>query len=292
MTAPSSKALIHAMIYMVLGVFCFSILDAVTKKLTEDYGTWQIIMLSRVVTITAMVISVGYQHRSVFAFRTGFLRTHMMRSVLVIATTWTFFECLRYIELADAIAIAFAAPLFITAMSGPILGEKVGWRRWSAVIIGFVGVVIAVEPGRHGIGVGAILALCAALTYAMGQIWLRPLVGREKGHNIIFYGTLFSWLASMWPALLEWQWPTPMGWLLFLIQGLCSTVAQIFMIRAFRVGEASLLAPLEYTALVWAGLFGYIFWDELPTIQVIGGAVLIIAASLYIAHREAMKRKA
>ena len=96
----------------------------------------------------------------------------------------------------------------------------------------------------------------------------------------------------MWPALLEWQWPTPMGWLLFLIQGLCSTVAQIFMIRAFRVGEASLLAPLEYTALVWAGLFGYIFWDELPTIQVIGGAVLIIAASLYIAHREAMKRKA
>lgn len=292
MTAPTSKALLRAMVYMVLAVFCFSVLDAVTKKLTEDYGTWQIIMLSRVVTISAMLASIFYHHRSPLALRTRFVRTHLMRSVLVIITTWTFFECLRYIELADAIAIAFAAPLFMTAMSGPILGEKVGWRRWTAVLIGFVGVMVALQPGRHGIGWGAILVLCSALTYAMGQIWLRPLSGREQGHNIIFYATLFSGIASLWPALLEWQWPTPMAWLLFLIQGSCSTVAQIFMIRAFRVGEASLLAPLEFTALVWAGLFGYLFWDEVPTVQVIAGATIIIAASIYIAHREAKKRNA
>jgi drug/metabolite transporter (DMT)-like permease len=292
MTAPTSKAIVRAMIYMALGVFGFCILDAVTKKLTEDYGNWQIIGLSRVVTITLMTITIGYRHRGLHVLRTSYLRTHLMRSVLVIATTWTFLECLRYLELADAIAIAFAAPLFITAMSGPILGEKVGWRRWTAVLIGFVGVLVALEPGRNGVGWGAILALCAALTYSIGQIWLRPLVGRELGHNIIFYSTLFSGLAALGPAVAEWQWPTPMGWLLFLVQGSCSTLAQIFMIRAFRVGEASLLAPLEYTALVWAGLFGYLFWDEVPTLQVIGGAVIIIAASLYIAHREAKKRNA
>lgn len=291
MTAPTSKAIIRAMLYMALGVFGFCILDALTKRLTEDYGTWQIIFLSRCVTTVAILGLVMRSHGSLMPMRSRFIKTHLMRSILVIATTWTFFECLRYIDLADAIAIAFAAPLFITAMSGPILGEKVGWRRWSAVIVGFVGVIIAVQPGRDGIGYGALLALCAAATYAMLQLWLRPLSGREVSHNIIFYSTFFSGLIALVPALAEWRWPDATGWLLFLAQGSCSTVAQSCMIRAFKVGEASLLAPLEYTALIWAGLFGYLFWDEIPTLQVIGGAVIIIGASLYIAHREAMKRK-
>lgn len=290
LSVPTTKALYRAMLFMALGVFFFSVLDAVTKKLTEDYGTWQISATSRMITITIVTFMILREHRGLHVLRTSFIRTHLMRSVLIVATTWTFFECLRYLELADAIAIAFAAPLFMTAMSGPILGESVGWRRWTAVLVGFVGVVVALEPGRHGISWGAVLALIAALTYAMGQIWLRPLTGREQGHNIVFYGTLFSGLTVLGPAIAEWQWPTPMGWVLFLTQGICSTLGQLSMVRAFRVGEASLLAPLEYTALVWAGLFGYLFWGDVPTLQVIVGATIIICASLYIAHREAMKR--
>jgi len=223
--------------------------------------------------------------------RSGFIKSHMLRSLLIVATTWTFFECLRYLELADAIAIAFAAPLFITAMSGPILGEKVGWRRWTAVILGLVGVVVALQPGRHGISWGALLALIAAITYAMGQLWLRPLAGLEKSHNIVFYGTLFSGLIVLGPAIHEWTWPVnAFDWGLFLLQGSCSTLGQLCMVRAFRVGEASLLAPFEYTALIWAGLFGYIIWGDMPTLQVLGGTAIIICASLYIAHREAVRR--
>ena len=293
MTAPTTKALYRAMFLMALGVFWFSVLDAVTKKLTEGYGTWQISATSRMITLTVVLTMILYQHRSAFALRTTFLVTHMVRSLFVVATTWTFFECLRYLELADAIAIAFAAPLFITAMSGPILGEEVGWRRWSAVIIGFVGVVVALEPGRHGVSWGALLALIAAITYAIGQLWLRPLAGREQGHNIIFYGTLFSLLIVLGPAIHEWKWPVnAFDWGLFLIQGSCSALGQMCMVRAFRVGEASLLAPFEYTALVWAILLGYLVWGDLPTLQVLAGAVIIIAASLYIAHREAVKRGA
>lgn len=293
MTAPTTKALYRAMAFMAFGVFWFSVLDAVTKKLTEGYGTWQISATSRIITIVVMLVMILHQHRGIHVLRTSFVRTHLMRSVLVVATTWTFFECLRYLELADAIAIAFAAPLFITAMSGPILGEKVGWRRWTAVVVGFVGVIVALEPGRHGISWGAVLALIAAVTYAMGQLWLRPLAGREKGHNIIFYSTLFSGLAVLGPAIAEWKWPvTAFDWMLFLVQGSCSTLGQLSMVRAFRVGEASLLAPFEYTALIWAGLFGYIFWGDIPTLQVLFGAFIIIGASLYIAHREAVKRGA
>jgi drug/metabolite transporter (DMT)-like permease len=293
MTAPTTRALYQAMAFMAFGVFWFSVLDAVTKKLTEGYGTWQISATSRFITICAVLVIILHQHRSVLVLRSSFIKTHMLRSLFIVATTWTFFECLRYLELADAIAIAFAAPLFITAMSGPILGEKVGWRRWTAVVVGFVGVVVALEPGRHGVSWGALLALIAAITYAIGQLWLRPLAGREQGHNIVFYGTLFSGLIVLGPAIHEWKWPVnAFDWMLFLVQGSCSTLGQICMVRAFRVGEASLLAPLEYTALVWAGILGYLIWGDIPTLQVLGGAAIIIAASLYIAHREAVKRGA
>jgi len=293
-TAPTTKALYRAMLLMAIGVFWFSVLDAVAKLLLiAGYGTWQISATSRIITIVVMAMMILHQHRGLHVLRTSFIRTHLMRSVLVVATTWTFFECLRYLELADAIAIAFAAPLFITAMSGPVLGEKVGWRRWTAVTIGFVGVVVALEPGRHGVSWGAFLALIAAITYAMGQLWLRPLAGREQGYNIIFYSTLFSGLAVLGPAIAEWKWPiNTFDWFLFLLQGSCSTLGQLFMVRAFRVGEASLLAPFEYTALIWAGLFGYILWGDIPTVQVLAGAAIIICASLYIAHREAVKRGA
>ncbi|MBL8710441.1 MAG: DMT family transporter [Rhodospirillaceae bacterium] len=290
MPTTESRTAIRAMLYMTLGVFGFCVLDALTKRLTEDYGTWQIIFLSRVVTTTAILLLVTRSHRSIRPLQSRFVKTHLMRSVLVIATTWTFFECLRYIDLADAVAIAFAAPLFMTALSGPLLGEKVGWRRWSAVSIGFIGVIIAVQPSAEGIGYGAFLALCAAATYALLQLWLRPLSGREVSHNIIFYSTLFSGLLAMFPAIAEWRWPDTTGWIIVLAQGSCSTIAQTCMIRAFRQGEASMLAPLEYTGLIWAGLFGYLFWDEIPTLQVIIGACIIIAAAIYIAQREAKKK--
>ncbi|HVJ34849.1 MAG TPA: DMT family transporter [Terriglobia bacterium] len=283
--AGSSNAL-KALLFMGGGVFGFSVLDAVTKLLTEGYGTWQIMVLSRICPVLTAVFLAQRSSAGGMPFRTGFALTHAGRAVLVVATTWCFYECLRYLQLADAIAIAFAAPLFMTSLSGPLLGEKVGARRWSAVLIGFVGVMVALQPGKSGISWGAFLALAAAATYALGQLWLRPLSGKEQGHNILFYSSVFSGLVGLVPTILEWKTPSLGDWLLFLIQGSCSAGAQLCMIRAFKIGEASLLAPLEYTALLWATIFGFAFWGQLPSIQVLGGAGIIIASSLYIAHRE------
>jgi drug/metabolite transporter (DMT)-like permease len=284
--AIGSSNSLRALLFMAGGVFGFSVLDAVTKLLTEGYGTWQIMVLSRICPILTAIFLAHRSSDTGIPFKTSFTRTHLGRAILVVATTWTFYECLRYLQLADAIAIAFAAPLFMTSLSGPLLREKVGPRRWAAVLIGFVGVMVALQPGKSGISWGAFLALSAAATYALGQLWLRPLSGKEKGHNILFYSSVFSGLVGLVPAILEWKNPSLTDWLLFLLQGSCSAGAQLCMIRAFKIGEASLLAPLEYTALLWATIFGFAFWGQLPAVQVLGGAGIIIASSLYIAHRE------
>jgi drug/metabolite transporter (DMT)-like permease len=222
--------------------------------------------------------------------QTKFFKMHMLRGVLVLVTTVTFFAALKYLPLTDCIVIAFAAPIFVTALSGPMLKEKVGWRRWSAVVVGFAGVAVAIDPtgtweGQTGLGIG--LVLLSALAYALTLLTLRKLSGKEHTHNLLFYSTAFSVVVAAVPGILEWQ---PISWQaagVMLIQGAASASGQIAMIRAFRFGEASMLAPIEFTALIWATLFGFWFWSDLPTVAVLVGAALIIGANLYIAHREA-----
>lgn len=272
---------------MLLGVFGFSIVDASTKWLTQGYGTWQIMVLSRIPPLILAFAVTMQATGSPFRLRTKFLKQHAFRGVLVLVTTYAFYDGLRYLPLADCISIAFAAPLFVTAMSGPLLGERVGWRRWCAVGVGFVGVIIAVRPVGGEVNFGAILILISACTYATLLITLRPLSAKESPHNILFYSTAISILGSFPLGFIDWVPPSAFDWGLFMVQGTASAVAQLAMIRAFRLGEASLLAPIEYTALIWGTIFGVLFWNQLPTPQVLAGAVLIIAASFYIAQREA-----
>src|ERR1700759_1804294 len=169
---------LKALLFMAGGVFGFSTLDAVTKQLTQGYGTWQIMLLSRICPLLLSIYLLKRSGDTGIPFSTKFAKAHTARAELAICTTWCFYECLRYLQLADAVAIGFAAPLFMTSLSGPLLGEKVGPRRWMAVLIGFVGVMVALQPGKSGISWGACLALSAAATYALGQLWLRPLSGK------------------------------------------------------------------------------------------------------------------
>jgi drug/metabolite transporter (DMT)-like permease len=273
-------------------VLSFAVVDATTRLLRVDYdlGTWQITFLTRIPPLLVALAVTAQAMGNPFRVRTRFFRIHMMRGFLVLLTTTTFFAALKYLPLADCIVIAFAAPIFVTALSGPMLKEKVGWRRWSAVAVGFAGVVVAVDPagswpGDTGLGIG--LVLLSAFAYALTLLTLRGLSGKEHTHNLLFYSTAFTLVVAAVPGILEWQ---PIGWKaagVMLIQGLASASGQLAMIRAFRFGEASMLAPIEFTALIWATLFGFWFWGDLPTVAVLVGAALIIGANLYIAHREA-----
>ncbi len=293
MIPPATRsAPVQAFVFYAIGVLSFAVVDAATRLLRVDYdlGTWQITFLTRIPPLLVAFAVTMQATGSPFRIQTKFFRIHMMRGALVLLTTTTFFAALKYLPLADCIVIAFAAPVFVTALSGPMLKEKVGWRRWSAVAVGFAGVVVAVDPtgswaGDTGLGIG--LVLTSALAYALTLTTLRGLSGKEHTHNLLFYSTAFTIAAAAIPGIIYWQ---PIGWQaagVMLIQGLASASGQLAMIRAFRFGEASMLAPIEFTALIWATLFGFWFWDELPTATVLVGAVLIIGANLYIAHREA-----
>jgi drug/metabolite transporter (DMT)-like permease len=293
MIPPATRsAPVQAFLYYTLGVLSFAVVDAATRLLRVDYelGTWQITFLTRIPPLLVAFAVTTQATGSPFRVQTKFFWTHMMRGVLVLITTTTFFAALKYLPLADCIVIAFAAPIFVTALSGPMLGEKVGWRRWSAVAVGFAGVVVAVDPtgswaGETGLGIALVLG--SALAYALTLLTLRGLSGKEHTHNLLFYSTAFTIVAAAVPGIIYWQ---PIGWKaasVMLIQGLASASGQLAMIRAFRFGEASMLAPIEFTALVWATAFGFWFWGDLPTVAILVGAALIIGASLYIAHREA-----
>jgi drug/metabolite transporter (DMT)-like permease len=293
MIPPATRsAPVQAFFYYALGVLGFAVVDTATRLLRVDYdlGTWQITFLTRIPPLLVALAVTAQATGSPFRVQTKHFRMHMIRGVLVLLTTTTFFAALKYLPLADCIVIAFAAPIFVTALSGPMLGEKVGWRRWSAVAVGFAGVVVAVRPtgswaGDTGLGIG--LVLTSALAYALTLTTLRKLSGKEHTHNLLFYSTAFTIVVAAVPGIIYWE---PISWQaagVMLIQGLASALGQIAMIRAFRFGEASMLAPIEFTALIWATAAGFWFWGDLPTVAVLVGAALIIGANLYIAHREA-----
>jgi drug/metabolite transporter (DMT)-like permease len=294
MIPPATRsAPIQAFVYYTLGVLAFAVVDAATRLLRIDYdlGTWQITFLTRIPPLLVALAVTAQATGSPFRVQTRFFRMHMVRGALVLVTTTTFFAALKYLPLADCIVIAFAAPIFVTALSGPMLKEHVGWRRWSAVVVGFAGVVVAVfDPtgtweGDTALGTG--LVLLSAFCYALTLLTLRGLSGKEHKHNLLFYSTAFTIVVAAVPGILDWQ---PISWQaagVMLVQGAASAAGQLAMIRAFRFGEASMLAPIEYTALIWATAFGFWFWGDLPTVAVLFGAALIIGASIYIARREA-----
>jgi drug/metabolite transporter (DMT)-like permease len=295
--AQTHTAPVQAFAYYTLGVLSFAVVDAATRALRVDYdlGTWQITFLIRIVPLLVALAVTAQATGSPLRIHTRFFRMHMIRGALVLFTTLTFFAALKYLPLADCIVIAFAAPILMTALSGPMLKEKVGWRRWLAVIVGFAGVAVAANPtesweGNTGIGIG--LVLLAALAYALTLLTLRGLSGKEHTHNLLFYSTAFSFVVAVIPGILEWQ---PIGWNaagVMLIQGAASAAGQFAFIRAFRFGEASMLAPIEFTSLIWATLFGLWLWGDFPTVTVLVGAALIIGANLYLTRREAQIARA
>ena len=198
-----------------------------------------------------------------------------------------FMAAVWLMPLADAITIGFAAPLFMTLLSVPLLRERVGPRRWTAVLLGFVGVVIVMQPSGAGYGLPSLLALGSALAFALIVILTRVLTAIESVPCLMFWnsGIVASAMAVL--MLPEWRAPTGWGIWVFMLSAGIGAVAQLLTTEAFRLGEVSLLAPIQYTSLLWAGLFGFAIFGDAPTATLLIGAAVIVASTLYIVEREA-----
>lgn len=227
----------------------------------------------------------------------GTLRTqrpwsHFLRSTVWVASFICSFLSLHFLTLANAVAFSFLAPLFMTILSVPMLGERVGIHRWGAVIFGFVGVLFMARPDGAVFQLGTIFGIANALFWAVGSLSVRQLTRTESTASITFYTHLFSTL--LLGIALPFFWLPP-NWLDLLAMaglGLLGGISQYWTTQAFSYAPASAVAPFNYTQMIWAVVFGFIVWGDLPTLHLMIGVALVVASGLYILHRETRHRRA
>ena len=272
---------------MLLAIALFSVMDAMVKWLGQTYPTMQIMFFRSVFALIPLAFLIGQMGGIAAALRVNDKKGHVIRCFTGLAALSIFFYCFAHMKLADVVAISFAAPLFITALSVPILGERVGKRRWSACLVGFAGVLVMVNPGASLFGQMALLALVGTVFYSLAIIYVRKLSKTETNASIVFYFTVTCIVVS--GAVLPFQWVTPslFDWALLIAVGLVGGMAQIVITQAFRLAEVSQVMPLEYTHMIWAVGFGYVIWAEFPGASTWLGVAIVTASGLYIIYREA-----
>jgi len=228
----------------------------------------------------------------ILALRTKRLHQHITRSVLQFVSMICIFTAFGLMPLADAVAITFASPLFLTMLSIPLLGEQVGIYRWSAVIVGFVGVLVMVQPGPGLLHSGALFPLANALINACVTIAIRRMTLTEASTTLVFYQTLVTGVIAL--VLVPFFWVTPdfVDLMLFSATGLLSGIAQFWWMQGCRYVPAAVAAPFSYTSMIWSLALGYLVWSDVPSAAVFAGATIVIASGLYILYRETIRRAA
>ena len=196
------------------------------------------------------------------------------------------FVGLTFLPLAEATAIGFMAPLFITGLAIPLLGERISTHRWLAVIAGLIGVCIIVRPGSGLWQWASAMPLIGAVCFALYQITTRMLTATENTHSIVFYTGLTGAVWSSIAVVFFWRTPQLTHWGVFFGTGILGAAAHLCLVNSFRLAQASLLAPFNYTKLLWASILGFVLFDDVPTINTLLGSIVIMVAGLYVLYRE------
>lgn len=271
---------------MFAAVATFSMMDVAMKHLVATYPSMQVTFLRAAASLPFLLGATALlgRWRDLVPNRWAL---HIVRGVLSVVTLWFFVYSVSLLSLADAYAIFMSAPLLITALSVPMLGEHVGWRRWIAVFVGLVGVIIVLKPSGTGmITLGGLAALVSAVGYALSAITIRILSRTDSGSATVFWALLLvalisgAWSATRWVPLLREHWL----WIVGL--GLTGAAGQYFITLAFRLAAPPVVAPLEYTALMWGMTFDWLLWLTAPSMRMLLGASIIVASGLYVIYRE------
>lgn len=288
-----------------ISVVFFSINDMTIKVLADDYALHQVVLFRSVIGLTLVLLVIAPLTDGRRIWRTKRLHMHLVRSSFVVIANMTFFAGLAALPLADAVAIFFVSPLVITVFSVIFLNETVGPWRWGAIAVGFIGVLIIVQPGTSAFQVASLLPMVAACFYAGLHILTRKIGGTESAATMIFYMQLMFIVIcaviglaigdgrfgaqdneSLAFLLRAWRWPDMADAPLFLIIGVGVGIAGYLISQAYRVAEAGFVAPFEYLAMPLAILWGFIFFDEIPTLASWIGSILIIGSGLFTLWRE------
>lgn len=278
-------------IYLKLGALVlFCTMDAMVKALGSTYDAFQLMLFRSAIAMApvAIIISRSGGLNSVRPNR-PWLQT--LRIIVAFGSTLGFFYVFPRMPLVDAYAMSFAAPLFMVALSVPMLGEPVGWRRWTAVVVGFLGVLIMLDPWGMEFHAMSLVVLGATFCYALSTVMMRLLSRHDSDVVALFWLSLATSAASLVGAVPAWVWPTPIDWVWLIVMGLLGGIAQILNTRAWRLAPTAVLAPFDYTSIVLAVLFGYLWFKEEPSWTVWFGLPLVIGSGLYILHRERIRAR-
>jgi drug/metabolite transporter (DMT)-like permease len=278
-----------AIILKIIAMLLFSLMFAGVKWTGSTIPVGEIVFFRSSFGIL-MIVAASLAMGGLSQLATKRAGTHAIRSLLGVTAMFCNFLAVTYLPLADATVIAFAAPLFTVILAALFLGESVHIYRWSAVIIGFAGViVIAVAEGRIGDSeslLGASLGLSGAALAASAMIVLRRMSAHEHSEAIAFYFMLTSTAVSLLTIFSGWAWPTPGELIVLILLGVFGGIGQLFLSFSYRFGEASVLAPFDYATMLSAIALGYFLFGDLPTAQVLIGASFVIGAGLLILWRE------
>ncbi len=283
--------------------------DVAIKWISGSYSIHQIVLIRSLIAIP-VTLAIARFDGGWQGLKTRRPLLHLTRGLLIVIANMCYFLALAAMPLADTMALFFAAPLFITALSVPILGEKVGLRRWLAVWIGMAGVVVMLRPAAGMVQLAAVLPVVAAAAYALMQMLTRRLGVTDRATAMALYNQLTfvfvataiglaigdgrfagSENASLDFLLRAWRWPTLPAAATMIFCGLCIAVGSYLLSQAYRLAQASAVAPFEYTALPWGVLLGFLIWGDVPDLTTVIGTVLVVGSGLYVLYRENIRRQ-
>lgn len=266
----------------------FAIMFAAIRWLGPYFPLGEIVFFRSTLGIP-VIVAMAYFTGGFQLLATRRIDSHAIRSIAGTVSMFCNFAAYTYLPLADATAIGFASPLFVVMLAAFMLSEQVHIFRWSAVVIGFIGVIIIAGP-EAGLSnsalYGALFALTGACLTAVAMIFLRRMSAHEHSITIAFYFMLTSAAVSLTTFVFGWNWPTPWEAGVLVLTGIAGGIGQLFLSFSYRYGEASVLAPFDYAAMIWAVILGYFLFAELPAPQVWVGGAIVIAAGLLILWRE------
>jgi drug/metabolite transporter (DMT)-like permease len=275
-----------------IGLMCgavalFAALDAIAKYLGGHLDTLLVVAMR---FVTAFLIALLFFNPIT---RPGLMKTarpslQFLRGLMLVSTTICNFLAFRYLQLDEALAILFATPFLVAAMAGPLLGEWVGWRRWTAILVGFAGVLVIIRPGiSGGMQWAALFSVAAAIFYAGYGIATRMVSRSDPSETTLFYGNFVAVIVMA--PLLPFVWTGPLAWRdlgLMVAMGALGSVSHYLLIAAHRRAPASVLSPFIYTQIVWAITLGYLVFANMPTRWTLIGSAIVVASGLYLIHRE------
>ncbi len=283
---PAARPVLLGILLAAVAIGLFSIQDAFVKAMTAHYSVVMVLFLRTSGTLP-LAVGLVWREGGAAAFRTRRLALQLLRGVILFVMFVGFYVGLSHLSLATATTLVFSAPLITTLLSAIILKEPIGVHRIGAVLVGFLGVLIVVRPGGDAFHWAALLCILASFCYSLSMVLTRYLGDTESLGRLVFYPNLVFILGA--GLMLPWVWVPPDPEHLALIVGFggVTFLAHMAITQAYRIAPPPVLAPFDYTSLVWALLWGWLIWDEWPSDTTLLGAAVVIAAGLYVVYREA-----